>query len=346
MGTKLKDIVIKKEIEYSELSGKVFVVDSFNVLYQFLTTIRMADGSPLMDSKGNITSHLNGIFYRSLNLMAKGLKLAFVFDGEAPSLKKKERERRKELKEEAKVEYEIAKEREDVEGMKKYAGRTSTLTDEMVEEVKKLIKAMGMPVIEAPSEGEAQAAHIVKNGDAFAEISQDFDCLMFGVPRLVRNLTTSEKRKMPGKLGYITIKPEIIELEENLKNLGISQDQLIALCMLIGTDYNVGGIKGIGPKHALKFVKEYPKVSDFDALFSKVEWDKYFEYPWKEVFNTIKNMPTSDKYELKWKSINKEAIKKLLVEEHDFSEKRIEESLEKFEKEKEKQSQRGLSQFF
>ncbi|HLC98750.1 MAG TPA: flap endonuclease-1 [Candidatus Nanoarchaeia archaeon] len=344
MGTKLKDITIKKEIEISDLKGKVLVVDSYNVMYQFLTTIRMADGSPLMDSKGNITSHLNGLFNRTTNLMLRGLKLGFVFDGKAPKLKQRERERRSELKEEARKEYEIAKKREDIELMKKYAARTSRLTSEMVEEAKKLITALGLPVIQAPSEGEAQAAHIVNNGDAYAEISQDFDCLVFGVPKLVRNLTVSEKRKLPGKLSYATVKPEMIDLQENLDALGITQDQLIALSVLIGTDYNPGGIKGIGPKNALKLVKKYK--SDFDAMFRDSGWGNHFDFGWKEVFDTIKNMPVTDDYELKWKRPDTEAIKKFLVDGHDFSERRVEDALTKLETDKDKRSQKGLGDFF
>ncbi|MBU0535680.1 MAG: flap endonuclease-1 [Nanoarchaeota archaeon] len=344
MGTKLKDIIIKKEIEIQDLKDKVLVVDSYNVMYQFLTTIRMADGSPLMDSKGNITSHLNGLFNRTTNLMHRGLRLAFVFDGKAPRLKQKERERRSDLKEEAQKEYEIAKDRKDLDQMKKYAARTSRLTRDMVEEAKKLITAMGLPVIQAPSEGEAQAAYIVNKGEAYAEISQDFDCLVFGVPKLVRNLTVSEKRKLPGKLSYITVKPEMMELEENLKALGISQDQLICLSMLVGTDYNIGGIKGIGPKNALKMVKE--GKNNFGQMFKNAGWNDHFDFQWEEVFDTIKNMPTSDDYDLKWAKPDAEKINKLLVDEHDFSEKRVSDALTKINAESDKRSQKGLSQFF
>ncbi|MFC1753766.1 flap endonuclease-1 [Thermoproteota archaeon] len=344
MGTKLKEITVKKDIQISDLKDKILVVDSYNVMYQFLTTIRMADGSPLMDSRGNITSHLNGLFNRTMSLMQKGLKLAFVFDGKPPKLKQKERERRKNLKIEAKKEYEIAKQRKDLDKMKKYAARTSRLTRDMVEEAKKLIHAMGLPVIQAPSEGEAQAAYMVNKGDAYAEISQDYDCLMFGVPKLVRNLTVSERRKMPGKLSYAPVKPEILDLKENLDALGINQDQLIALCMLIGTDFNPGGIKGIGPKNALKLIKKY--TDDFGTMFKDSEWDKHCDCSWKEVFDTIKNMPVTDEYEIKWRQPDTEALRKLLIEKHDFSEKRVNDALEKLETEKQKKSQKGLGEFF
>ncbi|PIN86542.1 flap endonuclease-1 [Candidatus Woesearchaeota archaeon CG10_big_fil_rev_8_21_14_0_10_44_13] len=343
MGTKLKEITLKKEISIEDMAGKRLVVDSYNVMYQFLTTIRMKDGSLLTDSKGNVTSHLTGLFSRSMNLMQRGVKLAFVFDGKAPLLKERERQRRRSIKEEAAKEYEKAKEEEDVEAMKKYAARTSRLTPEMVEDAKKLIKAMGMPVIQAPSEGEAQAAHIVRQGHAYAEISQDFDCMMFGVPRLIRNLTVSERRKLPGKMAFVEVKPELIDLEENLRNLGITQDQLIALCMLMGTDYNPNGIKGIGPKNALKLVKEH---KDFSKLFSEVKWKEHFDLPWEDVFDTIKKMPVTDSYDLEWKEPDRERLIRLLCDEHDFSLKRVEDSLEKLGKEKEKKTQKGLGDFF
>ncbi len=209
MGTDLKDIAVRKEIEFSDLSNKKLVVDSMNVIYQFLSSIRQQDGSLLTDSKGNPTSHLVGLFNRMSRLRKMGIQLAFVFDGKKPELKRREVERRIELKKQAQIEYEIAKEREDIAAMRKYAARTSLLTKEMIEESKELLDAMGFPIIQAPSEGEAQAAFMVKQGDFYAEVSQDYDCLLFGVPKLVQNLTLSEKKKSKNKLSYEKIKPVI-----------------------------------------------------------------------------------------------------------------------------------------
>ncbi len=343
MGTKLKELVVKNEISIEDLQGKILVVDSFNILYQFLSSIRQMDGSLLTDSKGNVTSHLVGLFSRSAKLMSQNIKLAFVFDGEVPELKAKEIARRAHLKEEAFKEYKIAKEREDVEDMKKWAARATKLTDNMIEEAKELIAAMGMPVIQAPSEGEAQAAHIVKKGEAYAEVSQDYDCLVFGVPRLIQNLTISERRKRPGKLGYEIVRPEMIELDETLKNLGINQDQLIALAMLVGTDFNPGGIKGIGPKNALKLVKKHD--GRLDALFKEVEWEKHFDFDWKEVFNLLKHMPVTDKYEMKWHAPDREKIIKLLVDKHEFNLERVEKSISEMIRKKETKQQAGLGKW-
>jgi len=340
LGLAIKDLILSKEIETDHLRDKVLVVDSFNLLYQFLTTIRQRDGSYLTDSQGNVTSHLTGLFSRTSNLLQKGMKLAFVFDGEAPELEKKERLRRKEIKIEAQKKYEIAKQREDLTEMKKYASQTTRLTSEMIEESKELIRAFGCPVIQAPSEGEAQAAHVVKKSESFATVSQDFDTLLHGTPRLVRNLSVAGKRKRTGKVGYTTIKPEEIMLSENLNNLKVDIDQIIALSMLVGTDYNIGGIKGIGPKKALEHVKKYGK--EFDDMFKDVKWDDYFEYPWTEVYYQIKKMPVTDDFELNWGKVDIGRIKELLVEKHEFSTERVDSTLEKFDD----KGQKGLGDFF
>ncbi len=342
MGVQITELLKRKEINLNELANKVIAVDSHLFLYQFLTTIRQRDGSLLIDSKGNITSHLAGLFTRSTKLIEVGLKLVYVFDGKAPELKHEEKEKRAEMKIEAKKKYEEAKKKEDIEEMRKYAARTAKLTPEMIEEAKKLITALGIPIIEAPSEGEAQAAYLVKKGKAFAVASQDADSLLFGAPTLVRNLSVVGKRKKTNKVAFETFKPEIVDLAENLNNLGIDQDQLIVLGILVGTDYNSGGVKGIGPKNALKLLKQHKR--NFDGLFKEVKWD--FRYSWKEVFETFKKMPVTNKFKLEWKDIDKDKVIKLLVDEHDFSEERVNRGVERLVKEKEKKMQKGLGDFF
>lgn len=344
MGIAFKDLLIANETSINELKNKILVVDSFNLLYQFITTIRSRDGSLLIDSKGNVTSHLVGLFSRTSKLLEKDLKLAFVFDGTPPKLKDLEREKRKEIKLEAEKKYREALKKKNLEEMKKYASRTSRLTPEMVEEAKKLIKAFGLPIVQAPSEGEAQAAYMAKKENAFAVVSQDFDSLIHNSPKLVRNLSITGKRKLSNRLKYESVNPEIIDLAENLNHLGIDQNQLITLAMLIGTDYNPGGIKGIGPKNALKLVKKYG--SDFNSLFKEVKWKEFFDFDWEEVYYLIKKMPTTNDYELKWGNINIVEIKQLLVEEHDFSEERISKTLEKMAKKEEIKNQKGLGEFF
>ncbi len=344
MGTDLKDLSERTEIEFSDLNNKRLVVDSMNVIFQFLSSIRQPDGSPLTDSKGRVTSHLIGLLSRMTRLKKMGIELAFVFDGKKPDLKRLEVARRAEVKKQAQAEYEIAKERQDIAAMKKYASRTSTLTKEMIQEAKDLLDALGFPIIQAPSEGEAQAAYMVKKGDFYAEVSQDYDCLLFGVPRMVQNLTISERKKTKNKLSYEKVRPSLITLKETLEKNGITQDQLIALGLLIGTDFNIGGIKGIGPQKGLKLVKQFDH--DFDALFKEVKWDDNFDFEWKAAFDTIKHMPTTDDYVLKWKPLNREKVIELLVNEHEFSLERVERTLDELQEMDKKGKQRGLGDFF
>ncbi len=343
MGVAFKDLIISKEIELDFLKSKTIVLDAYNILYQFLTTIRSRDGTLLMDSKGNITSHLVGLFARTANLMQRKIKLVFVFDGKPPELKQKTQEQRHNLKLEAEKKYLEAKKKKDIEEMKKYASRTSRLSKEMIEESKELISLLGLPIVQAPSEGEAQAAHMVKENKGFAVGSQDFDSLIHGATKLVRNLSISGRRKKSKAIGYETISPEIIDLADNLNNLGIDQNQLIALAMIIGTDYNPGGIKGIGPKNALKLVKQHK--NDFDSLFEGIKWNDNFDFPWTEVYYLIKKIPTTDDYKLEWNDIDAEKIKKLLVNEHDFSEERVNSALEKLKKTTTGKQQKSLGDF-
>ena len=344
MGVAITELLVKKEVDVNTLVGKILVVDTPMWLYQFITSIRQPDGSLLSDSKGNITSHLIGLSSRIPKLMAKGMKLAFCFDGKAPDLKKAERERRKALKIEAEKKYQEAEKKKDITEMKKYASRTARLTKDMIEEAKTLLEAFGLPVIDSPSEAEAQASNIVKNKDAFAVATNDADALLFGAPKVLRNLNLIGKRKKTSKLAYETIKPELLDLADNLNHLGMDNDQLITLSMLVGTDYNIGGIKGIGPKNALKLVKKHK--SDFDNLFKEVKWSDSFQFPWTDVFYLIKKMPVTDKYNLKWENVDKDKILKLLVDNHDFSEERVNSTISKLLKETKKKQQKGLGDFF
>ena len=346
MGLHFKELVVKQEISIADLRGKVLAVDAMNMLYQFLTTIRGPEGLALTDANGHVTSHLIGLFSRTTALMEAGLKLVFVFDGKAPELKQKTWEKRTGVKEEAALKYEEAKEVGNLEEMKKFGSRTAVLTREMREEAQHLIRALGLPIIQAPSEGEAQTAYMVKMGRAYASISQDYDNLIFGCPRLIRNLSIDGKRKKTGKLGYQIVKPEQILLEEVLTHLHLSQDQLITLAILVGTDYNPGGVRGIGPKTGLKLVKEYSE-HQLPALFDKVEWAKYFpEVGWQEIFDTIKYIPVTDSFTLEWKQVDEKEVYQLLVEKHNFSVDRVKGKMEKLREANRLLAQKGLGAFF
>jgi flap endonuclease-1 len=344
MGVKLKDLVVSKPITIESLRNKILVVDSMNIMYQFMATIRQMDGSPLKNSKGKVTSHLLGLFNRTTKLMGEGIKLAFVFDGEAPLLKMKERERRQEVKKDAMLRYNEAKLSDNIEDMKKFAVRSTKFDKDMINDAKRLIELLGLPVIQAPGEGEAYASKMVAKGLGYAVVSEDYDNLMFGVTKFIKGLTISQKKKQKDVLGYVKTQVSEIDLSETLNHLKITNDQLIILGILVGTDFNIGGIKGIGPQKALKLVREYG--SDFDKLFESVSWDDSFDYSYKEVFKIFKEQPDVKNLNLEFNEIDEEKLMTFLVEECEFSESNVSKKIKSLEKNKIKGQQKGLGDFF
>jgi flap endonuclease-1 len=325
MGVDLGDLAVKRTISLQSLSGKAIAIDSFNMLYQFLASIRQEDGTPLMDYRGNITAHLSGLFYRTCRLLENGIRPAFVFDGKAPSFKAKTHEERAAVKKTAEKKWKEALEAERYEEAKKYAQATSRLTSEMVEESKLLIEALGLPVVQAPGDGEAQAAAMVQQGLAYATASQDYDALMFGSPVLVRNLSITGRRKVPRQNRYIMVEPEEISLEETLGALEIDRAQLIFIGLLTGTDFN-DGIKGIGPKKGLKIAKETKTIEEVIEHVGE-NLDYQFEVDIEEIFNLFLDPPYTPVKKLKWSDADPDKIKEILVEQHDFSEDRVEKTL-------------------
>ena len=223
MGIKLRELSSPKKIKINDLAGNVIAIDGFNTLYQFLTTIRGQSGEPLMDSKGRITSHLTGLFYRNINLLIANIKPIYVLDGKPSILKKIIIEKRKETREKMKEKYYQALEEGKIEEAKKYARSTIRINEPIINDCKKILELMGIPVIDAPSEGEAAAAYLTDIDVASLTASQDYDSLLFGAKRLVRNLNTSGRRRMQKSSKYINTEPEIIELNEFLNENKINR---------------------------------------------------------------------------------------------------------------------------
>jgi flap endonuclease-1 len=335
MGLQIGNVVPRKQVEFSELKGKVIAVDAFNATYQFLSSIRQPDGTPLMDSKKRVTSHLSGLFYRNIALLNEGIKLVYVFDGEYHELKGKTHEIRQAARDVAQEKYQSAKDDEDIEGMNKYSRSFMRLTKEMIEESKELLHAMGIAVVQAPGEGEMQCAALVRQGEAYAVASQDYDAIAVGGTRLIQNLTLSRKRKTSaGETVYIA--PEMIEYDKVLNELGIDGDQLICLAILVGTDFNPGGVKGIGPKKALLLVKQkkYPV-----AIFEEVQ--HMLNFDWKEVFEIFKK-PNVKHEKIVFPKMDQAKIKEILVERHEFSLERVENQLVKLKTVKRQNEQQTL----
>jgi flap endonuclease-1 len=260
MGVLLTPIVVKDTIALADLRGKRLAVDAHGELYQFLALIRLPDGTPLRDAHGRTTSHLSGLFYRTTRLIADfALQLVFVFDGRPPALKTAEIARRRQVRERYEAEADAARRAGDLAQAYSKSTMTSRLTREMVAEAQELLRLMGVPIVQAPSEAEAQAAHMARRGDVWAAASKDYDALLFGASRLVRFLTISGREFLPSKGTSRPIVPESIDLQAMLDALGITREQLIDVGLLVGTDFHPG-IKGIGPKKAVTLVKRFGAI--------------------------------------------------------------------------------------
>ena len=316
MGVKFKDIVSPEEISLKDLEGRTVAIDAYNTIYQFLSGIRQRDGSPLMDQNGNVTSHLSGILYRTASIVDKGIKPIYVFDGDSSEHKAKTLEQRRAIKEEAMEKWEEAKAAGNIEDARKFAIRTSRMSPYILESSKKLLDYMGIPYVQAEGEGEAQGAYMVKQGDAWAVASQDYDCLLFGAPRIIRNLTLS------GGLSNL----EYLELEKVLNDIDLTREQLIDVALMVGTDFNEG-IHGIGAKTGLKLIRNN---SLENILVQKgitevdVEPDEL-----RDIF--LKHEVNTD-YDIKFKSAKKDKLVEFMCEEHGFSESRVLNVTEKLKK--------------
>jgi flap endonuclease-1 len=271
-------------VSLNDLKGKSIAIDAYNTLYQFLAIIRQPDGTPLKDRTGRVTSHLSGLLYRTSNLIEKGINVVYVFDGKPPALKEMEIKRRMKAKKEALIKYEKALKKGDLEEARTYAQATSKLKDYMTKDSKKLLTLLGIPWVQAPSEGEAQAAYI-----------------------------------------YIQVLPQIVELDNVLKKLNISYEQLVDIGILVGTDFNPDGVKGVGPKTAHKLIKKYgeleklmPTLKDAKFPVDPQQIRKIFLYP-----------KVTNNYQIEWRKPDIEEIVDFLCRQRDFSEERVRKALKK-----------------
>jgi flap endonuclease-1 len=340
MGVSLAGLVSSRQIELEDLGGKRLAVDANNTLYQFLSTIRdKMTGEPLRDAQGEITSHLSGLFYRTAKMLEARIDPVFVFDGTPPEFKRETLETRIQIRAENRKKWEAALKEGDYEKVKTYAQGAVRLTREMSEESKKLLDYMGVPWIQAPSEGEAEASCMASRGKVWAAASQDWDSLLFGAPRLVRNITISGRRKVARKEKYIEVKPEVIELHEVLSQLGLTHNQLILVGILVGTDYNMGGVKGFGPKKALALVKEKKTL---EGVLGEISWD--FRTPPEQIMDFFKNPPSCG-HEIPKAQFQPEKVMELLTG-HGFSKERVDSVLSKMKESEKQKGQKGLHSFF
>ncbi len=328
MGVNLTPLINQFKIKttFKDLANKIIAIDAYNAIYQFLTIIRDAMGRPLRDRHGNVTSHLSGLFYRNVNLLMENIKLVYVFDGVPPQRKMRELLKRKEIKEENWKKYLKALEVGDYKEARKYAALASKIEDRMVEDAKRLLSLMGIPVVQAPSEAEAQASFMARKGDVWASGTQDYDSLLFGSPVVVRNITLTGKQRLPSKGIEVKLEPEIIFLQDVLDGLKITREQLIDIGILIGTDYNEG-IRGIGPKKAYELIKKYGSIERIPEAIREIGREEIIEI--KELFLNPK--VTMD-YKLDFSEPDYDGIISFLCDEHDFNRERVEKALNELKK--------------
>ena len=340
MGLDLKPLVIREKTKLESFASKVVAIDAYNALYQFLAIIRGPDGSHLSDSSGRVTSHLSGLFYRNINFLSLGIKPVYVFDGKPPSLKSAEIQRRRQIKKDATIKYEKAISEGNLEDARKFAQQTTVMRDTMVKDSKIILGLFGIPFIDAPSEGEATAAHLTITGQAYVSASQDFDSILFGAKRLVRNFTNSGRRKIPNRNTYIEIEPELIDTEKTLRKLGLTKEQIVDVGILIGTDFNPDGFTRIGPKTALKMIKEHSRLEKIPQI-----QDQLAEVEYEQIRKIFLEPEIAEVSEIKFGKIDYDGILRYLVDERSFSPDRVQSSLNRLKKAIEKKSQ-TLEQWF
>lgn len=326
-----------KRLGLEGIRGRVFAVDALNVIYQFLALIRLHSGMPLTDKEGRVTSHLVGLSTRFTRLMYEyGCDFIFVFDGPPHPLKMREIERRRRIRETARARWQEALEKGDYREAFSKAVSATSVDDEVIASARRLLELMGLPVIDAPHDAEAQAAYIVSRGEAWAVNTIDWDALLYGAPRMVRYITLTGSEWLPSRGVARRLEPELIVLEEVLRRLGITREQLVEVAILVGTDYNQG-VPGIGPRRALKLIKRYGSIENLPPSIRGKVGDE-----WVEVKEIFLNPPVHTEYRITFSEPRYDELYEFLVIEHDFSPKRVSMIIERLRRINERRKQRRI----
>ena len=326
MGTPIGELLEKEEITLDSLANKTLGVDGHNITYQFLTTIRDLNGEYLTNSKGIVTSHIIGMFYRISKLLEENINLVFVFDGKSLELKQETIAKRKDIKIKAETIAKQKKELGEMEEASRYLKRTAKITSEMINDAKELLDCFNIQHFDALHDGEAKLSMMNIKGQIDGVVSQDYDVLLLGGKDLYRNIGISGKKKVPGKDYYLQVKPERINLQRNLEKLNLTREKLIWLGMLIGTDFNEK-IPKVGPKTAIKLVLEN---NSLEEIFAKLEYKPEFDY--NEVFDIFWKPKAKDIELQKFQKPDFPKIKDLLISKYEFNEERVNNTLNELEK--------------
>eukprot|EP00916_Digyalum_oweni_P002813 GHVL01005216.1.p1 GENE.GHVL01005216.1~~GHVL01005216.1.p1 ORF type:complete len:527 (-),score=149.80 GHVL01005216.1:277-1815(-) len=330
-----------KETKYDAYTGRKLAIDASTSLYQFMIAIR--DGEQfanLTNEAGEITSHLSGMLSRTVKLLEHGIKPVYVFDGVPPDMKRDELRKRSSKRNDATESLENAIEDGDQNEIKKFTQRTVRVTKKQNQDVQNLLTLMGLPVVDSPSEAEAQCARMARAGVVYAAATEDMDALTFSAPILVRNLNFSEAGK--NKKGVLEVR-----LDVALEELEINMDQFIDFCILCGCDY-CGTIRGIGPNKAFDLIKKYINIDDVMKALDPEKYPPPESWEYAKARELFRNPEIADpeKIEIEWKDPDYDGLKKFLVEENNFSEVRIDNFLKRLKDSRSKTSQMRLENFF
>ncbi|XP_054817079.1 flap endonuclease 1 [Prosopis cineraria] len=328
-----------KEHKFESYFGRKIAIDASMSIYQFLIVVGRSGTEMLTNEAGEVTSHLQGMFSRTIRLLEAGIKPVYVFDGKPPELKKQELAKRFSKRADAGEDLSEAKETGTKEDIEKFSKRTVKVTKQHNEDCKRLLRLMGVPVVEAPSEAEAQCAALCKSGKVYAVASEDMDSLTFGAPKFLRHLMDPSSKKIP-----------VMEFEvaKILEELNLSMDQFIDLCILSGCDY-CDSIRGIGGLTALKLIRQHGSIENILENINKERYQIPDDWPYKEARQLFKEplvLTEEEQLDLKWTAPDEDGLIAFLVNENGFNADRVAKAIEKIKAAKNKSSQGRLESFF
>ncbi|XP_013773999.1 flap endonuclease 1-like [Limulus polyphemus] len=326
-----------KENDIKNYFGRKIAIDASMSIYQFLIAVRQ-EANVLTNSEGETTSHLVGLFYRTIRMIENGIKPVYVFDGKPPQMKSSELEKRQERREEAQKQLEAAEEAGVSEDVDKFTRRLVKVTKQHNDDCKELLRLMGVPYVEAPCEAEAQCAALVKTGKVYATATEDMDGLTFGTNILLRHMTFSEARKMPIKEFH---------LQKVLNELDLNMDEFIDLCILLGCDY-CESIRGIGPKRAIELIRQHRSIEEIIKHLDGKKYTTPSDWMFNEARKLFKEPEVADSEipELKWNEPDEEGLVKFLCADKGFSEERVRNGVKKLIKGRHGSTQGRLDSFF
>lgn len=259
------DLIEEKNL--SDYKNKKIAIDISILLYQVVISVR-STGSDLTNSKGEITSHILGLFNKTIKLLENRIIPIYVFDGKPPDLKKKVLDLRRNVRKKAEEKMSNA---ETEEEKIKYFKRSVSISKKQLDECRELLDLMGVPYVNAPQEADSQCAWLAENNYVDAVLTEDMDILTFGSPKIVRNLTSQKK------------KPLEISLNKIKDKFGWTHNNFIEICVLLGCDYS----DHITDINFLKLFHEFQKEKDIDIVLEKIKRKisnykfamSYFKYP-------------------------------------------------------------------